>query len=719
MCKKILYFLLTIILFYNFELKADEGMWIPMLLNKYNIADMQKKGFKLTAEDIYSINNASMKDAVILFGRGCTAELISSQGLVSTNHHCGYGTIQSHSSVENDLLTNGFWAMSKNEELPNPGLTVSFLVSMDNVTNQVNEGITPEMSYENSQFKINSNIESIIKKAIEGTHYTAQVKPFFYGNEYYIYVYEVFKDIRLVGTPPSAIGKFGGDTDNWMWPRHTGDFCLFRIYADKDNKPAEYSKDNVPYKPKKYFPISIKGIQKDDFTMVFGFPGSTNEYLPSFAVNMILDSENPVGIKLREIRLKIMKEDMAQDAETRIKYSSKYAGVANYWKKWIGENNGLKRLDAITKKQDIEKQFNIWANSNPDLKNKYGNLVSDFDKLYADLTPYNLLNTYFYEAILSVEMISLCSKFSVLFSDEMQNYEKLEKAKAGLLSAISKHFKNYNLETDKKIFVAMIGEYKKRVSKDYYPANFNQIDKKYKTSISYYSDMIYSKSIFLNEAKLIELVKNYSPKTNSILIKDPAFNLTNNLFQIYKSKIEPDFNNYSIQVENLMKVYIEGLMKMQNNKMFYPDANSTLRVSYGKVDNYKPRDGVEYKYFTTLEGIIEKDNPEIYDYDVPKKLKQLYINKDYGKYGVNSTMPVCFTASNHTTGGNSGSPVINAEGQLIGINFDRNWEGTMSDIMYDPEMCRNIAIDARYMLFIIDKFASAKNIIEEIEIISN
>jgi len=706
----------TILIFAQFA-RADEGMWIPMLLQKYNYADMQKKGFKLTPEDIYSVNKACMKDAVVIFGRGCTGELVSEQGLLITNHHCGYGAIQAQSSVEHDYLTDGFWAMSKKEELPALGVTVTFLIRMEDVTAKVLQNVKEADNEAIREKSIQTAIDAIKKEESQSNQYEIVVKPFYYGNEYYMFVYEVYKDVRLVGAPPSAIGKFGGDTDNWMWPRHTGDFSMFRIYANKDNKPAAYSSENIPYKPKKYFPISLKGVQKGDFTMVFGYPGSTEEYLPSFAIKMILEVENPIQIALREKKLSILKTDMDASAKVRIQYSSKYAGIANYWKKWIGENKGLKKLNAIEKKQELEKQFTAWTISDEALNKKYGNILKKYEQIYTEMTPYKKAMTYILEGAFAAEIVNYSGKFINLVNIDKTDTAKIRKTIISLQGSTKSFFKDYNLPTDKKVFIALLRMYYNGLAKEYRPTIFAEFDKKYKGDFEKYADYIYSKSLFADISKVQKFLISYNAEKDYKKIeKDPAYMLYKSFIDLYTQKIQLPYEALNDSLTSLDRNYMAAQREMLKNKTFYPDANFTLRVAYGKVDSYYPSDGVFYDYFTTLDGIIAKDDTSIYDYRVPKKLKELYKNKDYGNYGINGTMPVCFSASNHTTGGNSGSPVVNANGELIGVNFDRNWEGTMSDLMYDPDQCRNITLDIRYLLFIVDKFAGAKHLIDEMSI---
>ncbi len=722
MIKKAFLSITVLSLLFTPVLQADEGMWIPMLLKKYNIEDMQQKGFKLTAEDIYSINKASMKDAVMIFGGGCTGELISDRGLILTNHHCGYGSIQSHSSLEHDYLTNGFWAMSDKEELPNEGLTVTFLVRMEDVTEQVLKDVNDNMSEEERSELIEEHIKKLKEEAGKNNNYQIKIKPFFYGNQYFMFVENVFKDIRLVGAPPSAIGKFGGDTDNWMWPRHTGDFSLFRIYADKNNQPAEYSEDNVPYKPIKYFPISLKGVKKGDFTLVFGYPGRTEEYLTSYAVDMIQNKINPERIKIRQNIIDIMSADMEKDPGVRIKYASKYARVSNYWKKWIGENNGLKRLNAVAKKQETEKLLTEWINQSKDRKAKYGHLLPEYKRIYSEYSPYKLAEEYFYEAVWRIESVKFTSKLAGLlrkgdkFTDkDIESIKKYAK----------KFFKDYNRDTDIKIFKSLVKLYYRNAGKDFQPEIFNfikpleNLDIDYDTALDTFADLYFDKTFYLNEDKFNDFIEKYSygSESSEKIKNTPGYNFFYDFINVYYTKIANNTEKYTNELNKLNRLYMKALMSADTNRVFYPDANFTLRVAYGNIDTYEPRDGVEYEYYTTLKGVIEKDNPDIYDYKVPGKLKELYEKKDYGKYGENGEMHVCFIASNHTTGGNSGSPVINANGELIGVNFDRNWEGTMSDIMYDPEMCRNITLDIRYILFIIDKFAGNTRLINEMTIV--
>ncbi len=718
MIKKTALLLLSIMFLFQNVSKADEGMWIPLLLKKYNIEAMRAKGFKLTAEDIYSINKASMKDAVLIFGGGCTGEVISDQGLVLTNHHCGFSAVQYHSSLEHNYLTDGFWAMTKKEELATPFLSVKFLVRMENVTEQVMVDITDATPEKERQSKIKSAIYKITKKAEKGTHYKAIVKPFFAGNEYYLFVQEVFTDIRMVGAPPSAIGKFGGDTDNWMWPRHTGDFSVFRIYANKDNKPAKYSVDNVPYKPKKHFPISMKGVQKGDFTLIFGFPGRTQEYLTSYAVRMISEVQNPHRIKIRQMKINQMQQDMDASPAVRIQYASKYARVSNYWKKWIGENHGLKRLNAIAVKEQQEADFVKWIGNNPDRKQKYGHLLPEYKKIYTELSPYMLAVDYFSEAAFSLEIMQMARRLVKLSKvDNKTTDETIQRLVDEIRRGNKRLFKDYNMPTDKAIFIKAMKIYFENSDPKFYPKTAELIQNKFKGDFDKYAKYLFSKTIINKPEKLEALLSNFSAKSTKKIKKDPAFILYTDFLDMYLEVINPKKTALNAQIEKLNRIWMQSLREMHADKVLYPDANFTLRVAYGQVDDYFPRNAVHYTPFTTLAGIIEKDNPDIYDYRVPKRLKELYKNKDYGQYGQNGEMPVCFTASNHTTGGNSGSPVINGNGELIGINFDRNWEGTMSDIMYDPEQCRNISVDIRYVLFIIDKFANAGHLIEEMTLV--
>jgi hypothetical protein len=698
------------------SLFADEGMWLPLLLEKYNIADMQKKGFKLNADDIYSINHASMKDAIVLFGGGCTGELISNEGLLITNHHCGYGTIQRHSSVEHDYLTDGFWAMSRKEELASPGLTVTFLVSMEDVTDKVLEGVTSEMSASERETKIAVNIAKIKEESVKGTHYQARIEPFYCGNQYFLFKNEVFEDVRLVGAPPSAIGKFGGDTDNWMWPRHTGDFSLFRVYCGKDGKPAKYSDDNIPYTPKKFFPISLKGVQEGDFTMVFGYPGSTQEYLPAVAVEQVLFDTDPTRIAIRDKKLEVIKAGMEKSKLTRIQYSNKAAGIANGWKKWQGEIKGLKRLDAVSVKRNFEEGFQKWANGKPE----YKNLLDDYAKVYAEMKPLNLAYIYISEAGLGCYAVSFANQMRMLESCKDASAENLQSLKEMALSKSKGNYKDYDEQVEIRLFAEMVKIYMENMPSKYYPATFNNFDKVTKSASDKYmayAEYCFSKSVFANQTKFETFVNGLSSKSVKTLQSDPIYNIAKEIIAIYRNEIQSALVDCSDRIEQLDRIYMKAQMEYEPQKRFFPDANLTLRVTYGQVAPYQPADGIDYLPYTTLDGIIEKDNPDIYDYKVPARLKELYEKKDYGRYAdKDGKLHVAFTATNHTTGGNSGSPVINGNGELIGVNFDRNWEGTMSDIMYDPEMCRNISLDIRYALFLIDKFAGASHLIDEMEI---
>ncbi len=702
--------------------RPDEGMWLPMLLKQLNESDMQKKGLKLSAEDIYSVNQSSLKDAIVSFGGFCTGEMISPEGLLLTNHHCGYGQIQQHSTVENDYLTKGFWAMDKSQELPNPGLTATFIVRMEDVTKQILAGTEAAKTEAAREEIIQKNIQKVGQQAVAGTHYGAVIRPFFYGNEYYMYVTETFKDIRLVGAPPSSIGKFGGDTDNWMWPRHTGDFSLFRVYAGPNNEPAEYSPNNKPYKPKHHLPISLSGIKENDFTLVFGFPGRTNEYLTSHAIEEVYNVSNPAKINIRDTKLQILDKDMKASDAVRIQYAAKYASIANYWKKWIGENRGLRKANAIEKKKELENQFVNWVNADPTRKQEYGKLMAEFEKNYKALDGVTISRDYITEAAFGVELLRYATGYAKL--QEMleakapqaeinSQIERLERGMPGF-------YKNYNAPTDQKVFAALMSLYYNELHKKLLPETVKSAATKYKGDFAKMAKDIYSKSDLTSEAGAKKLLAQVKAGKSNALKNDPAFALANGINEHYRTQVLPTYTAVNDNLNLLYRTYITGQRAMQQDKKFYPDANSTLRVAYGKVEPYEPVDGVTYNYYTTLEGIIEKAAmTDVEDYEMPEKLRELYEKKDYGPYGVNGEMPVGFIASNHTTGGNSGSPVINANGQLIGTNFDRNWEGTMSDIAYNPDQVRNIAVDARFMLFIVDKFAGAGHLVKEMTLVTD
>jgi len=712
---------LVVVIFTRITLIAGEGMWIPMLLQQMNEKEMQEMGMKITADDIYSINHSSLKDAILLFGRGCTSEIISKDGLLLTNHHCGFSQIQKHSALEHDYLTDGFWAMNKGEELPNPGLTATLMIEMIDVTDSVLMGVNDEMPMSERNIVIKANINSVIDNFENGSKYKAAIKPFFQGNQFYMMITETFKDIRLVGAPPSNIGKFGGDTDNWMWPRHTGDFSLFRIYVDKDGNPAEYSEDNVPYQPKYFFSLSLDGVQEDDFTFVFGYPARTKEYLPSYAVEMITEVGNPKKIELRETRLDIFNKYSSRDSKVRIQYASKDARVANYWKKMIGESGGVKRMKGIEAKHNFESEFTSWAASSGN--NQYTDIIPEFKSLYTELTPISIAIDYIKEAGLAIEIVKFANSFSTLVAlskNNPTNQDAIDIEINKLKNKTSSFFKDYYQPIDEEVTVAMLQLYDQNLEPAYKPEFFNTINNKYKGDYQAYTNHLFSKSIFDKEDKLISFLDNYKPKQYKKIVKDPAYSISNELISFYTSELKSEIVDINNSIDSLQRIYMKAQMEMQPSTHFYPDANFTLRVTYGKVNGYSPKDAVYYKHFTTLDGIMEKEDPDIYDYVVTERLHELYDNKDYGAYAdKDGTLHVGFAASNHTTGGNSGSPVLNANGELVGVNFDRCWEGTMSDLMYDPVVCRNISIDIRYFLFIVDKYAGAGYLLEEMNLVKN
>ncbi|HWR74189.1 MAG TPA: S46 family peptidase, partial [Bacteroidales bacterium] len=692
--------------------RADEGMWMPLLIEKYNIRIMRENGFKLTAEDIYSINKASMKDAVVLFGGGCTGEFISDKGLILTNHHCGFGSIQNHSTLEHDYLNDGFWAATREEELANPGLSVTIMKYMEDVTGKVLEGVTDDMDAEKRDALINAHITSINTEAVKGTHYNSMVMPFFLGNQYFLIVNEVFRDVRLVGAPPSAIGKFGGDTDNWVWPRHTGDFSLFRVYADSANKPAAYSPDNVPYRPEYHFPVSLAGVKEGDFTMVFGYPARTQEYAPSHQIKMLKDIIYPKQIEIRGAKISIMEQEMAGDQLTRIKYSGKSYGLSNGWKKWQGEIQSLDKIKGVETKEAFEKGFSEWVAGDTARKAGYGNLFAQYDEIYKTYTTLYLVNNYTAEVFFNngAEPADLAGSFRAAVNMAALGNPDLEKELERLKNVAADFFKDYDDAVAKRLFVAVMDLYGKNISPEWQAQAYKELYASCNGNFRSVTDKLFARSIFTDEKKVQELLGKFDAKK---VLKDPFYILASSAYDLLDTRVRPELTALNARLAGLNREYMAAQMEKDSDKVFYPDANFTLRLSYGKVMGYDSRDAVHFKHFTTLTGVIEKDNPEIYDYDVPDKLKELYQKKDFGRYAVNGDVPVCFIANNHTTGGNSGSPVLNAEGQLIGINFDRAWEGVASDMMFNPLQSRNISLDIRYVLFIIEKFAGADYLIQE------
>jgi len=709
-----LFFIVVVI-----QVKGHEGMWIPMLLN---MDDMQANGLKLSAEDIYSINHSSLKDAIVHFGGGCTSEIISDQGLLLTNYHCGYSRIQAHSSLEHDYLTDGFWAMSKDEELVNKGLTATLIIQIVDVTDRVLDSIDDTTSEEVRAGIVKANSLELVDEYTKDTHYKAKVVAFDYGNSYFIIVKEVYKDVRLVGAPPTAIGKFGGDTDNWVWPRHTGDFSLFRIYTDPEGNPAEFSEDNIPLKPRHYLPVNLSGVEKGDFTMVYGFPGRTSEYLHHKAVDYVINKANPAKIKMRKTSLNIIDAAMAVDDATRIKYAAKQSRVSNAYKKWIGQNLGLESYNAVEKKIEFENDFQLIIEENAELNAKYDHLLLDIDEAISNGLDVSFAREMFIEFYYyGPEIFRFAGGFSTFFNtyDELKaDTEKMGKQLALLSKKTDSFFKNYNKNVDRDIFNALWPLY---IEEN--PKSFSvKIPSIYKSgeqlpTSEKLDDLFYGKSFFSNKEELKNLLKN-PKKLFKKLKKDQVFLASSAFYENYFKIIKPVFDENSKRINVLMRTYTRLQKELILNSEFWPDANSTLRLTYGKAEGSTPRDGMEYKYRTTLDGIIEKNNTGETDFVIPDRLRELWKAKDYGQYTDHGELPVCFLGSNHTTGGNSGSPALDAEGNLIGLNFDRTWESTMSDIMFDPEICRNIMVDIRYVLFIIDIYADAGYLVDEMTLIN-
>lgn len=701
--------------FFSFSLGIAQqygGMWIPTELNEKEMKDL---GMKISAKDIFNVQKPSIKDAVVQFNGGCTAEIISPKGLLLTNHHCGYGQIQAHSTVENDLLSNGFWAKNTEGELPNPGVTVDFIVDIKEVTQQILEG-TDKLTEPELSKKIANNIEVYKNSQKIESYQSISVKSMYYGNKYYAYTIETYKDIRLVGAPPQSIGKFGSDTDNWVWPRHTGDFSMFRIYAGKDNKPAEYSKDNVPYVPKHYLPVSIKDKNENDFTFVFGFPGRTTEYLPAIAVEKIMKEIDPARIAVRDVALKTLDEKMRTDDATRIKYASKYASVANYWKKWIGEVEGLKKSNAVEKKVMYEGSL---VAKNHEIKST----LDQLNKLYNDQAPYALNNAYYTEVLRNAETLMLANLYyNYVASVEAGRMD--EKATTAFKNRLTSFYKDYSAELDSKVTAKLLALYANKTAPQFLPAGFDKykneaqniqtIEEASKNSIITGRTEVNGASV----SKDIEKAFSNQDKLIKTLKKDPVYQIYVTLRETYMKTADPQFTALQGKIDELQKTFMAQQMETDKDRKFFPDANSTLRVTYGKVKGSSPRDAVSYNYQTHLAGVMEKYVPGDYEFDVPKKLIDLYSKKDFGMYkDKTGDVPVGFTATNHTTGGNSGSPALDANGNLVGLNFDRQWEGTMSDINYDPRFSRNIMVDTKYILFIIDKFADSKWLIDEMKVI--
>ncbi len=715
--KRTLLLFFGMLLTFQVSLRADEGMWLLPLLQKLNIDSMHARGLKLSAEDIYSINHSSLKDAIVIFGGGCTGEIVSEEGLLLTNHHCGYDAIQNHSTVEHNYLEDGFWAMERKEELPNPKLSVTFLVRVEDVSTTILQALSDTMSESTRNSVITLVSDSIAASVTTGTHYEASVESLFGGNNYYLFVYEVFSDVRLVGAPPSSIGKFGHDTDNWMWPRHTGDFSVFRVYSGPDGKPADYNDKNIPLKPKHALQVSMKGVKKDDYAMVMGYPGSTQRFMTSSEVNELLQITNPNRIKIRGLRQDILLKDMMADEKVNIQYASKYSSSSNYWKYSIGQNQGLKRLQILEKKQQQERAFTSWVNADESRKQKYGSALELIQKAVEQRAPYSHVRQYTYECFFSAsELIAIAYRANNLYNTllkEPENQKLIDSLALMYKTRWEDFYKEYSPATDMKVIPAILQLYRNNVSQEFLPGVFAQIESKYKNDFNRYTQDLFARSLFADKDRFGDFIKHPTVKA---LEKDPAFQAAQSALKVYRMVYSREAA-FDEDFEKGHRLYVAGLQEMNPGKVYYPDANFTMRLSYGTVEDYYPRDAVHYEYFTTLEGIMEKEDPDNWEFVVPQKLKDLYSQKDYGPYGVNGKMPVCFLTTNDITGGNSGSPVIDGEGNLIGLAFDGNWEAMSSNIVFEPALQRCICVDIRYVLFVMDKYAGASHLVKEMKIV--
>lgn len=701
-------------------LTAGEGMWLPLLLSKLNEAEMQEMGMKMTAEDIYSVNNGSLKDAIVSFGGFCTGEVISYEGLLLTNHHCGYGQIQSHSSLENNYLQDGFWAATKADEIPNPGLFVTFIESIEDVTEKVMADINPKLRGNKRRNAIEANLAALKESLVLKSYQDVVIKPFFHGNQYFMFITKTYSDIRLVGAPPSSIGKFGADTDNWEWPRHTGDFALFRIYAGPDNEPADFSPENTPFKPKKALPVSLDGVEEGDFTLIFGFPGRTDEYLPSVAIDQRVNLINPIRIGIRDRSLAVLDEAMRNDPEDRIKYAAKQSRIANAWKKWKGESQGVLATDGIGRKQALEAEFSKLIAADPKLTLKYGNLMDGFKHLFLQIEPLATSRNYIIEIMWqNVELFRLGNRLRRLLEQAKSEDETLkEQAMNRISNLLNDFYKDYNAEVDQAVAKAVLPIYFENMAVDY-QAPYARDEMEFSGGRpDLLVDALYDKSFLTKPDVALKILRKRPAGFLQQLEGDYLFQFVNGVMAFSETQVFDEYNKKQRRLENMMQRYMDGLMTVFPDRRFYPDANSTMRVTYGKVEGYNVGDSLSYDYQTYLDGLIDKYVPGDYEFDVPARLRELHTAKDYGQYATkDGRLPVCFLGSNHTTGGNSGSPAIDANGNLIGLNFDRTWHGTMSDINYDSTICRNIMVDARYILFVIDKFAGAGHLVEEMELV--
>jgi hypothetical protein len=709
-------FSLIVLLTISFQSFADEGMWLPQLLQTLNEKQMKKLGMKINASDIYNINKGSLKDAIVSLGGFCTAEVISNQGLILTNHHCGFDAVQNHSSLEHNYIRDGFWAYNKNQELQNQGLFVSFIISIDEVTNAIMKEVNSSMTEKERQSVIDKNIAQLKKDYKKETYQDIIIRPFFEGNKYFLFVTETYKDVRLVGAPPASIGNFGKDTDNWMWPRHTGDFSMFRIYADKNNHPAEFSPENVPYVPKKSLTISLKGMKEGDFTMVFGFPGRTNEYLSAAAIKQIMTVNDPAKIKIRHEALELMKSFMTKDEGIKIQYAAKYASIENAYKKWQGEVLGLTKSNAIQRKLDYQTNFNSKLQTNPQWQSQYGKILEELSAAYKEIEPLSYARDYYNEIMPKIELFNVAaalnSHVNSLGKDDAANIDRNKK----INGKIDDIFNEYNAVLDQQLFEKLLTMYVNDQPKENTSPLLQEL-LSIKTIHEVAND-IYTASVMTKADNIKSILAGDSKSVIDIIKNDNLFKLYSDINETYTNKIGNKISGIQLNINKLQRQYMEAQLAVFNDKVFYPDANSTLRVAYGNVKGYQTRDGMNYDIYNYMDGVMEKYKPGDYEFDLPKKLIDLYNAKDFGQYAAaDGRQPVCFIAANHTTGGNSGSPALDANGYLVGLNFDRVWEGTMSDINYDPNICRNIMVDIRYVLFIIDKFAGASNLIEEMKIV--